>query len=174
MIRWPDAASAGRRMALLVLGALVWEAAARSGAFSPLVVPSIARIGRELWWLVIRPESLADAWFSLQRSIDEEEIAGVPAARSLHRLPAREDFDGMAALVAELDLIVSIDTSIVHLGGALGRPTWMMLATATDWRWHTSRADTPWYPTLRLFRQPRAGDWNAVVQDVAAELARCS
>lgn len=69
MIRWPDAASVGRRMALLVLGALVWEAAARSGAFSPLVVPSIARIGRELWWLVVRPESLADAWFSLQRAI---------------------------------------------------------------------------------------------------------
>jgi len=69
MIRWPDAASAGRRLALLVLGALVWEAAARSGAFSPLVVPSIARIGRELWWLVVRPESLADAWFSLQRAI---------------------------------------------------------------------------------------------------------
>lgn len=69
MIRWPDAASAGRRVALLVLGALVWEAAARSGAFSPLVVPSIARIGRELWWLVVRPESLADAWFSLQRAI---------------------------------------------------------------------------------------------------------
>ena len=69
MIRWPDAASAGRRMALLVLGALVWEAAARSGAFSPLVVPSTARIGRELWWLVVRPESLADAWFSLQRAI---------------------------------------------------------------------------------------------------------
>jgi len=69
MIRWPDAASVGRRVALLVLGALVWEAAARSGAFSPLIVPSIARIGRELWWLVVRPESLADAWFSLQRAI---------------------------------------------------------------------------------------------------------
>ena len=69
MIRWPGASPAGRRMALLVLGALVWEAAARSGAFSPLVVPSIARIGRELWWLVVRPESLADAWFSLQRAI---------------------------------------------------------------------------------------------------------
>ena len=69
MIRWPDAASVGRRVALLVLGALVWEAAARSGAFSPLVVPSIARIGRELWWLLVRPESLADAWFSLQRAI---------------------------------------------------------------------------------------------------------
>jgi NitT/TauT family transport system permease protein len=69
MIRWPDAVSVVRRVALLVLGALVWEAAARSGAFSPLIVPSLARIGRELWWLVVRPESLADAWFSLQRAI---------------------------------------------------------------------------------------------------------
>src|SRR5215510_4677589 len=69
MIRWHDAVSVARRVALLVLGALGWEAAARSGAFSPLVVPSIARIGRELWWLVVRPESLADAWFSLQRAI---------------------------------------------------------------------------------------------------------
>jgi ABC-type nitrate/sulfonate/bicarbonate transport system permease component len=77
MIRWPDAASVGRRVALLVLGALVWEAAARSGAFSPLVVPSIARIGRELWWLVVRPESLADAWFSLQRAIGGFALAAV-------------------------------------------------------------------------------------------------
>jgi NitT/TauT family transport system permease protein len=77
MIRWPDAASVGRRVALLVLGALVWEAAAQSGAFSPLVVPSIARIGRELWWLVVRPESLADAWFSLQRAIGGFALAAV-------------------------------------------------------------------------------------------------
>jgi NitT/TauT family transport system permease protein len=77
MIRWPDAASVVRRVALLVLGALVWEAAARSGAFSPLIVPSIARIGRELWWLVVRPESLADAWFSLQRAIVGFALAAV-------------------------------------------------------------------------------------------------
>ena len=77
MIRWPDAASVGRRMALLVLGALVWEAAARSGAFSPLVVPSIGRIGRELWWLLVRPESLADAWFSLQRAVVGFALAAV-------------------------------------------------------------------------------------------------
>lgn len=77
MIRWPDAASVGRRVALVVLGALVWEAAARSGAFSPLVVPSIARIGHELWWLVVRPESLADAWFSLQRAIGGFALAAV-------------------------------------------------------------------------------------------------
>src|SRR5215470_19056238 len=77
MIRWPDAASVARRVALLVLGALVWEAAAQSGVFSPLVVPSIARIGRELCWLVVRPESLADAWFSLQRAIGGFALAAV-------------------------------------------------------------------------------------------------
>ena len=111
------------------------------------------------------------AWFSLQRSIDEEEIASVPPAAALNRLPVREDFDGMAALVAELDLVVTIDTSIAHLGGALARPTWLMLAAATDWRWHTSAADTPWYPTFRLFRQARLDDWDAVVREVATALA---
>ena len=111
------------------------------------------------------------AWFSLQRSIDETGIERVPAAQALHRLPAREDFDGMAALVAELDLVISVDTSIAHLGGALARPTWIMLAAATDWRWHTRVQDTPWYPTVRLFRQPSLGDWTAVVGDVAAALA---
>jgi len=114
------------------------------------------------------------AWFSLQRSVDEEDLDKVPEARVLHRLPAREDFDGMAALVAELDLVVSIDTSIVHLGGALARPTWMMLAAATDWRWHTHPTGTPWYPTVRLFRQPRLGDWATVVLRVRDELAGAS
>ena len=114
------------------------------------------------------------AWFSLQRSADEEDLDNVPEARVLHRLPMREDFDGMAALVAELDLVVSIDTSIAHLGGALARPTWMLLAAATDWRWHTRFGDTPWYPTVRLFRQARLGDWAPVVDRVRDELAGAS
>jgi tetratricopeptide (TPR) repeat protein len=111
------------------------------------------------------------AWYSLHRSVDEGEIDAVPAAQALRRLPAREDFDGMAALVAELDLIVSVDTSIAHLAGALAQPTWVMLAHAADWRWHPGRTDRPWYPTARLFRQPRAGAWDSVVHDVASALA---
>jgi Flp pilus assembly protein TadD len=111
------------------------------------------------------------AWFSLHRGVDEDEIGGVPAAQALQRLPAREDFDGMAALVAELDLVISVDTSIAHLAGALARPTWVLLASAADWRWHPGRSDSPWYPTARLFRQTGAGDWDAVVSDVAAALA---
>ena len=75
--RWPDLASLGRRLALLALGVTVWEVAARSGAFSPLVMPSIARIGREFWWLVSRPESLAEAWFTLERGLGGFALAAV-------------------------------------------------------------------------------------------------
>jgi ADP-heptose:LPS heptosyltransferase len=64
----------------------------------------------------------------------------------------RNDFDGTAALVAELDLIVTVDTSIAHLAGALAKPVWILLPFASDWRWQPARADNPWYPTARLFR----------------------
>jgi len=114
------------------------------------------------------------AWFSLHRSVDEEEISTVPEAAALNRLPAREDFDGMAALVAELDLVISVDTSIAHLAGALARPTWVLLASGADWRWYPLGADSPWYPTARLFRQPRLGDWTTVVLRVRDELAGAS
>jgi len=112
----------------------------------------------------------AVAWFSLQREDDENDIAAVPAARVLHRLPARSDFDGAAALVAELDLVVTVDTCFAHLAGALAMPTWVLLPFASDWRWQQDRADSPWYPTVRLFRQPRPGDWEAVIARVATEL----
>ena len=114
------------------------------------------------------------AWFSLHRSVDEEEISKVPQAAALNRLPVREDFDGMAALVAELDLVISVDTSIAHLAGALARPTWILLASGADWRWYPLGADSPWYPTARLFRQPRLGDWTTVVLRVRDELAGAS
>ncbi len=110
------------------------------------------------------------AWYSLQRSDDETEIPLVPAANALQRLPARNDFDGTAALVDQLDLVVSVDTSLAHLAGALGRPAWIMLPYACDWRWQQERADSPWYPTVRLFRQPRPGDWAAVIACVGDEL----
>lgn len=111
------------------------------------------------------------AWFSLQRDEDESDVSVVPAATALTRLPARNDFGGAAALVAELDLVVSVDTSIAHLAGALARPAWILLPFAPDWRWQLNRHDSPWYPTVRLFRQPHPGDWDAVVQNVVAELS---
>ena len=110
------------------------------------------------------------AWFSLQPIADDAETDQVPAARGLVRLPVRREFEGTAALVAELDLIVTVDTSIAHLAGALAKPTWVMLPFAPDWRWQTARTDNPWYPTARLFRQPAPGAWDAVVRDLLAAL----
>ncbi len=111
------------------------------------------------------------SWYSLQRSEDEADLVRVPASRALARIPARNDFDGTAALVDALDLVISVDTSLAHLAGALARPTWVMLPYASDWRWRQARADSPWYPTVRLFRQPHAGAWDAVVATIARELA---
>jgi tetratricopeptide (TPR) repeat protein len=82
-----------------------------------------------------------------------------------------KDFGETAALLANLDLVVSIDTSVAHLAGALGRPVWVMLPRPADWRWLTERRDTPWYPSMRLYRQPRPGAWEAVIAEVAEAVA---
>ena len=75
-----------------------------------------------------------------------------------------------AALIAELDLVITVDTSIAHLAGALGRQAWVMLRFAPDWRWLLDRDDSPWYPTLRLFRQTRPRDWPSVVSRIGGAL----
>jgi len=78
------------------------------------------------------------------------------------------ELDGFAALVAALDLVLSVDNATVHLAGALGVPTWALLPFTADWRWGEGREDSPWYPALRLFRQPHPGDWDAVFERVIA------
>lgn len=84
------------------------------------------------------------------------------------------DFADTAALVSELDLVITADSAVAHLAGTLGRPVWVLLPFVPDWRWGLGREDTPWYPAMRLFRQPRAGDWESVVQRVAAALTAIS
>lgn len=79
---------------------------------------------------------------------------------------------GTAAMVAGLDLVITVDTMIAHLAGALARPVWTMLCFASDWRWMLEREDSPWYPTMRLFRQSSRGDWAGVVQRVRGELCK--
>ena len=111
------------------------------------------------------------AWFSLQPTQDDAATASMADAGRLIRLPLRSEFAGTAALIAELDLVVTVDTSIAHLAGALAKPSWILLPFAPDWRWQLACTDSPWYPTMRLFRQPEAGAWNAVVRDVVAALA---
>ncbi len=108
-------------------------------------------------------------FFSLQQGPEAEEIAAAPfAITPLSRFTTgtRE----AAAAMLKMDLIISVDSMTAHLAGALGRPAWVLLQHAADWRWLRGRADSPWYPTMRLFRQPAPGDWGGAIAQMAAAL----
>ena len=114
-------------------------------------------------------------FFSLQKGAGEDEAASPPEGLPLVNLgPQISDFADSAAIVKNLDLIICVDTAIAHLTGALGKDCWVLLPDyKTDWRWLTGRIDSPWYPgVMRLFRQPRMGDWAAVVAEVRAALKK--
>ena len=82
----------------------------------------------------------------------------------------QQDMADAAAIVKELDLVISVDTSVLHLAAALGKPTWGLLCQHADWRWLEDRDDSPWYPTLRLFRQTKMDDWPELMGRVAGAL----
>jgi tetratricopeptide (TPR) repeat protein len=112
---------------------------------------------------------------SLQKGFGTEQLAKLPEGMRVET-PARDFDDGAdafidtAALVASLDLVITCDTSIAHLAGALGRPVWVVLKTDSEWRWMRNRDDCPWYPTMKLYRQTRRGDWSDVFETMAATL----
>jgi len=84
--------------------------------------------------------------------------------------PLLGNFAETAAAIEGLDLVISVDTAVAHLAGSLGKPVWTLLPYAPDWRWLLYREDSPWYPSMRLFRQPIAGDWSSVVREVKRAL----
>ena len=106
-----------------------------------------------------------------------------PTAGDLRDLPASmkgidytsdlRDFADTAALIQNLDLVISVDTSVAHLAGAMGKPVWNMLFATSDWRWMLEREDSPWYPTMRLFRQHGTEDWSPVIERMAESLREC-
>ena len=98
---------------------------------------------------------------------DLNRLPGVAIPNAMERV---RDFADTAAILANLDLLVTVDTAIAHLAGAMGLPCWLMLPHVPDWRWMLDRADSPWYPSLRLFRQPRPGDWTTTLGTAAAVL----
>jgi tetratricopeptide (TPR) repeat protein len=110
-------------------------------------------------------------WVSLQKWAPEEARPAIPPEVDwIDWTENLDDFADTAALVANLDLVVSIDSAMVHLAGALRRPVWMLNRFDSEWRWLRQRADSPWYPELRIFNQPAFGDWASVLEDVRVAL----
>lgn len=110
-------------------------------------------------------------FYSLQKGGAAQEAASPPKGMTLIDLTAElKDFADTAALLNNLDLVVTVDTAVAHLAGAMGKPVWTLLTFAPDWRWLLKRRDCPWYPTMQLFRQERPGDWAGTVARVAGAL----
>ncbi len=110
-------------------------------------------------------------FISLQKDYRDADQAALGAAPLVRLDHALADFADTAAAIAALDLVIAVDTAVAHLAGAMGKPLWLLLPAIGDWRWLQDRADSPWYPSARLFRQPRIGDWPSALADVKRELA---
>ena len=113
------------------------------------------------------------SFFSLQKDLREgdRDVLGVNA-HIVNLGSEVNDLRDTAAVMMSRDLVISSDTSIVHLAGSLGRPIWVLLSANPDWRWLLDRNDSPWYPTAKSFRQKESGDWRGVVEELRAQLAK--
>jgi hypothetical protein len=109
-------------------------------------------------------------WISLQKEVTDTERARLDRAGIIHAEELIGDFSDTAALCTLVDLVISVDTATAHLAGALGVPVWVLLTAVADWRWLVEREDSPWYPSMRLFRQKRRGDWDDVLKRVEREI----
>jgi hypothetical protein len=109
--------------------------------------------------------------FSLQKEIPERWAGSSVTVMNLMDYTGDiEDFSDTAGIIMNLDLVISVDTAVTHLAGALGKAIWTLLPFAPDWRWMLKRDDSPWYPTMRLFRQPSPGDWKSVIEHLRQEI----
>lgn len=110
-------------------------------------------------------------WFSLQKGDAQDEVATLPVEVDMHLLGREiQCFSDTLAIFQALDLVITVDTAVAHLAGASGTPVWVLVPTFTDWRWMVERDDSPWYPSVRLFRQRELGRWDAVLDNVANAL----
>jgi tetratricopeptide (TPR) repeat protein len=125
----------------------------------PALAPVLRRAGIALFSLQVGASAADRAWLGRQ-------IQGKTPVRDL--APDLRDFADTAAVLGHLDLVISVDTAVAHLAGALGRPVWLLLPFVAEWRWMLEREDSPWYPTMRLFRQAAPGDWAELMARVAA------
>ncbi|WP_082078820.1 tetratricopeptide repeat protein [Bradyrhizobium sp. LTSP849] len=112
--------------------------------------------------------------FSLQKEVRTSDRQALERLKDsvVDLAPLLTNFAETAAAASAMDLVITVDTAVAHLAGALGKPTWILLPHILDWRWFYRREDSPWYPTVRLFRQPRPGDWESVLNRLPGELGR--
>ncbi|MFL9869655.1 tetratricopeptide repeat protein [Paraburkholderia fungorum] len=115
------------------------------------------------------------AWYALQKGPAHDQLADAPEVFRAHDFSADlHNFNDTAALIMNLDLVIAVDTGVAHLAAALGKPVWVLLPANSDWRWLEERSDSPWYPSMKLFRQTALGDWTQVVERVSEELGKSS
>lgn len=127
----------------------------------------------ELYYLLAKIPNVS--FYSLQQADGLEQIATIPSYFKLTLFDADFDktngsFMDTAAVMQHMDLIITVDTAIAHLAGAMGRPVWLLLPWATDWRWIAHRSDSPWYPTMRIFQQPKPFDWQTPIIEIYTKL----
>jgi tetratricopeptide (TPR) repeat protein len=165
----PTAASHWRQRLAALPGTkigLVW-----AGARNPGLETEFMFQRRSLALAALAPlANMQDVSFiSLQKGPQAEQARTPPTGMTLHDWTDElSDFDDTAALISGLDLVISVDTAVAHLAGALGKPVWLLNRYDTDWRWMEDRTDSPWYPTMRIFRQPANQDWNTPITEIAA------
>ena len=113
------------------------------------------------------------AFYSLQKGARHEDLTDLPSGIQVEDLePQLGDFGDLAVIIDQLDLVISVDSPVAHMAGALGKKVWTVLSHVADWRWMLEGETTPWYPTMRLFRQTQPGDWSGVIERVAQALNR--
>jgi ADP-heptose:LPS heptosyltransferase len=109
-------------------------------------------------------------FYSLQKG--EGEADASKENRLANLMDEVTDFDDTAGIIANLDLVISVDTSVVHLAGALGKPVWVLSRKDACWRWLENREDSPWYPNARVYGQPNTGDWDSVMKRIKSDLEK--
>ena len=108
----------------------------------------------------------------MQKGARHEDLTDLPSGIQVEDLePQLGDFGDLAVIIDQLDLVISVDSPAAHMAGALGKKAWTLLSHVADWRWMLEGETTPWYPTMRLFRQTRPGDWSGVIERVAEALS---
>lgn len=146
---------------------ICWEAS----VYNDSSRPPVARRGMPLKNLYVLSEIEHISLYSLQQKDGLEQLQYIPPHLHIHTFDdtfdiAHGSFMDTAAVIQHLDLVISVDTAIAHLAGAMGKPVWLLLPWATDWRWLAHHTTSPWYPTMRIFKQPKPFDWESVANDV--------